>query len=333
MHSQPNRDPATPHPPDRSSQAPDVPVWAADGLLFHSLGHFLRRKFGGAVRKVSVDVALGCPNRDGTVSSAGCIFCDPTAFSPSRRGPSGTITEQIDEGVRRIRTRFSVEKFIAYFQPETNTYAPVDRLREMFEEAIGHPRVVALAVGTRPDCVADEALDLLAQLAQRTDVTLELGIQTFDDDALRWMNRGHDAATSLDAVARARSSGLSVGAHLILGLPDETRDMVKETARTINRLGIESVKLHNLYAVRGTKLAELVESGEVELPDRPEYIERVVRFLEELDPACVIDRLSGEAPPHFVVAPKWCLSKANLRQAIEARLRERGSRQGSRFRP
>jgi len=287
---------------------------------------------GHRVWKVSVDGGLGCPNVDGTVGTAGCIFCNVRSYSPSRRLHLTSITKQLDEGIRRIRRRHGVDRFLAYFQPATNTYAPVGRLRELWEEALRHPQVVGLVVGTRPDCVPDEVLDLLAEFAQRTWLSVEYGLQTIHDRSLDWLGRGHDYHAFLDAVRRTRERGLRIGAHVILGLPCETRDQMLATARELARLGIDSVKLHNLYVARDTPLAHMLDAGEVQLPGREEYVGYVVDFLEELPPDCVIDRLSADCPPEYLVAPSWCLDKSAVRAAIEAELARRDTWQGRNYR-
>jgi len=302
--------------------------WREAGLRYHGLGFHFRRRFGCRVWKVSVDARLDCPNRDGTIAHDGCIFCDPKSFSPSRRIGLESIAGQIEEGTSRLRTRYRADRFVAYFQPATNTYAPLQRLRDLYEEALAQPDIVGLAIGTRPDCVEDDVLDLLAEFAQRTWLSVEFGMQTIHDRSLDWLNRGHRHDALLDAVRRCRQRKLNLGAHVILCLPGETREDMLATARELARLEIDSVKLHNLYAVKNTPLARLVEVGEVKLADRDEYVDRVVDFLEELPPECVIDRLSGDAPPEFLVGPAWCLNKSAVRRLIEAELLRRDTWQG-----
>jgi len=302
--------------------------WREAGLRYFSLGHYLRRQFGQRVWKVSVDGHFNCPNVDGTVATGGCVFCNIKSFSPSRRLRKRSITEQINEGISRIRRRNKVERFLAYFQPATNTYAPVPQLRELYQEAIAHPEVVGLVIGTRPDCVADEVLDLLAELSQRVWLSIEYGVQTIHDRSLDWMNRGHHYAASLDALERTRKRGLHAGVHLILGIPGESREDMIATAREMARLEVDAVKLHNLYAVRGTLLARWVSTGEVTLLTLTEYARVVTDVLERLPPHCVIDRIGGDAPPEYLVAPQWCLDKAGVRRAVDDELAGRSTWQG-----
>ena len=307
-----------------------LPRWRATGLPLHSRKFANLREFGCRVWRVSVDAGLGCPNRDGTVGVGGCVFCDPASFSPGRRTAHRPILGQIDDQIARLGPRYGVDRFVAYFQPGTNTYGPVDRLSKMYKEALSHPHVVALAVGTRPDCVAEEVLDLLAELSRRAPVSVEFGLQTIHDRTLDWINRGHHYDAFLDAVTRSRQRGLAIGAHVILGLPGESPKEMTATAAELTRLRIDSVKLHNLYAVRDTPLAQMVARGEVQLARFDEYVTWVVDFLEHTAPDCVVDRLSGNAPPQYLIGPDWCLNKSAVRAAVEAEFHRRGTWQGTR---
>jgi radical SAM protein (TIGR01212 family) len=302
--------------------------WHSAGLRYYAYNFFLRGKFGGRVQKVSVDAGFTCPNVDGTVAKGGCVFCDNRSFSPSRRGPRVAIGEQIDEGIRRLKWRYDVDRFLAYFQPATNTYAPVARLRPLYEQALSHAKVVGLAIGTRPDCVPHDVLDLLEELAGRAYVSVEYGLQTIHDRTLDWMNRGHYYDAFLDAVERSRGRGFEICAHVMLGLPGETRADMLATAREVARLRLDAVKLHNLYVVHGTPLADQYAAGQVKLLERDEYIETVVDFLELLPPDCVVERVSGEAPHDYLIAPTWCLDKGALRRALEAEFARRDTWQG-----
>ena len=302
--------------------------WSAAGLLYHGLNFFYRKKFGAKVWKLSLDAACGCPNRDGTVASLGCVFCDPESFSVSRRMGLSSVAEQVQQGIERLKQRYGAERFVAYFQPGTNTYGPIDRLRQAWLDALAHPDVVGLAIGTRPDCVGDDVLSVLAELAQRTWVVVEYGLQTIHDRSLDRLNRGHRYDAFLDAHRRTRRRKLDIGVHVILGLPGESPEDMRATARELARLEIHSVKLHNLYAVRNTVLADQVAAGQVRLPEFAEYVDRVVDFLEELPSNVVIERLCGDAPPAYLVGPQWCQDKQAVRAAVEAEFRRRGTRQG-----
>jgi radical SAM protein (TIGR01212 family) len=282
------------------------------------------------VQKVSVDAGFTCPNVDGTVATGGCTFCDNRSFSPSRRLPRAGIRGQIDESIGRMRLRYrNCRDFLAYFQPATNTYAPVERLRTVYNEALAHPQVVGLVVGTRPDCVPDDVLDLLEELASGTYVSVEFGMQTMHDRSLDWMNRGHHHDATIAAIERSRGRGLEVGAHVILGLPGESHADMLATARELGRLGVDAVKIHNLYCVKNTPLADQVARGEVKLMERADYVRTVVDFIERLPPTMIVDRISGDAPPDYFIGPSWCLDKPAVKAAVLAEFARRQSVQGT----
>jgi uncharacterized protein len=320
-------------------------AWRDAGLPYFACHFWLRQKFGRRVQKVSVDAGFTCPNVDGTVARGGCTFCDNRSFSPSRRLPRAGIRGQIDQSINRMRLRYhNCRDFLAYFQPATNTYAPVERLRIVYEEALAHPQVVGLVIGTRPDCVPNDVLDFLEELAKsgsrdptgrrqngRTYVSVEFGMQTMHDRSLDWMNRGHHHDAMLDAVERSRGRGFEIGAHVILGLPGEAHDDMMDTARELGRLGVDAVKIHNLYCVKNTPLADQVACGEVRLMERAEYVRTVVDFIELLPPTMIVDRISGDAPPDYFVGPTWCLDKPAVKTAVLAEFARRRSCQGRRW--
>src|SRR5690606_22230869 len=239
--------------------------------------------------------------------------------------------DQIDDGIRRLKMRYRCDAFMAYCQPATNTYAPVERLRAVYDEALAHPQVVGLAIGTRPDCVPDPVLDLLAEYAERTYLSVEYGMQTIHNQSLDWMNRGHHHDAMLDALERSRGRGFEICVHVILGLPGETHEDMLATARELARLQVDAVKIHNLYAVEGTPLADQVRRGEVTLLDRDSYVRTLVDFLELLPPRMVVERISGDAPPDYFVGPAWCLDKPDVRRAVDAELERRDSWQGKQY--
>jgi radical SAM superfamily enzyme len=331
-------------------------AWREAGLRYFACNFALRRRFGRRVQKVSIDAGFTCPNVDGTVATGGCTFCDNRSFSPSRRLPRAGIRGQIDQSIARMRLRYrNCRDFLAYFQPATNTYAAVERLRTVYEEALSHPQIVGLVIGTRPDCVPNEVLDLLQGLAARPSshvaeslrstirrgedldlpvsekpayVSVEFGMQTMHDRSLDWMNRGHHHDAMIDAVARSRGRGFEIGAHVILGLPGESHDDMMETARELGRLGVDAVKIHNLYCVKNTPLADQVARGEVRLMERAEYVRTVVDFIELLPPTMIVDRISGDAPPNYFIGPSWCLDKPAVKAAVLEEFARRGSYQG-----
>ena len=302
--------------------------WREAGLRYYSLGFHLKNKFGERVQKVSLDAGFTCPNVDGSVTTGGCTFCDNRSFSPSRRVRRQDILNQLEDGISRVKGRYNVAKFIAYYQPATNTYAPVEKLRPLYDLPLEHPDVVGVAIGTRPDCVPDDVLDLLEELAGRTYLSVEYGMQTMHDKSLDWMNRGHHHDAFLDAMQRSRGRGFEICAHVILGLPGETHEDMMATANELAKSGVDAIKLHNLYAVKRTVLADQVASGEVTLINQEDYVRAVVDFLELTPPHVVVERVSGDAPPDYFVGPEWCLNKSAVRAAIEKEFNRRDSYQG-----
>ena len=310
-----------------------LPAWRKAGHRFYSYNYFLRQRYGFRVQKVSIDAGFTCPNVDGTVTTGGCTFCDNRSFSPSRRVPRVGVTDQIEEGIRRLQLRYQCDHFTAYFQPATNTYAPVEQLRGLYQEALAHPQVLALAIGTRPDCVPDPVMGLLEEISESSDLSVEYGIQTIHNRSLDWMNRGHHHDISLEALHRSVGRGFEVCVHIILGIPGETREDMLDTARAIASLPIDAVKIHNLYAVKNTVLADQIASGEVTLMEQKEYVTTLVDFLELLPSGMVVERISGDAPRDYFVGPAWCLNKSHIRNAVNQELANRDSWQGKYYYP
>lgn len=300
-------------------------------LRFHSYGTYLRRRFGCRVSKVNVDGGFTCPNRDGTRGTGGCIYCDNASFSPGGTVAEKPIELQMAEGMAYHRRRLGSDKFIVYFQKFTNTYAPVDRLRDLYTRALTHPEVVGISVGTRPDSLSDEALDLLTDLAKRHYVCIELGLQSMDDAILHQIGRGHTLAEYLDAVGRIDGRGIDLCTHLIYGFPGETREGFLRTADLMAGLPVNSVKLHQLHAVKGTRLAELYYAGEFVPTSHEEYVATACDFLELLPPRMAIQRLYGSAPLAIRVAPTWDLKNNQMWYSIVNELKRRGTWQGCRL--
>jgi radical SAM protein (TIGR01212 family) len=297
---------------------------------YRAFSSFLRERFGTRVYRISLDAGLTCPNRDGTMARGGCIYCNNSSFSPNRRVPPDTIRNQVSRGMAQLQKRYHALRFLAYFQAGTNTHAPVATLRRLYNEALDLPQVLGLLIGTRPDCVPDPVLDLVQSYVRDHYVSLELGLQSIHDRTLDWMNRGHHLDAFLDAVQRCQGRGFDLCAHVIIGLPGESNAQVLATAETLARLPIQAVKVHNLHIVRNTPLENLYQAGQVRLLERDEYIALVCDFLERLPPAMVIQRLGGEAPPDYLVAPRWCLDKQGLLNAIDREFSRRDSWQGIR---
>ncbi len=291
----------------------------------------LKTRFGVRVHKISVDAGFGCPNRDGGRSHSGCLFCDPHGSGAVGIERQATVAEQINLGKEIMTRKYKAGKFVAYFQPFSNTYAPVDRLRTLYDEALGVDDVVGLAVGTRPDCVPPEVLDLLADYHRRTYFWLELGLQSTHDRTLEWLGRGHDYATFVSAYRQAKARGLRVCVHVILGLPGESHEEMLATAVQLAELQVDGVKLHLLHVLQATALGQLYEDGKVEMLAMDEYVNLVVDFVERLHPETLIHRLTGDGPRDQLLAPLWSLNKWEVLNAINAEFERRGTRQGSRF--
>jgi radical SAM protein (TIGR01212 family) len=304
------------------------PLWFTPGRRYYPLSHFLRQRFGGKVWRVTVDAGFTCPNVDGTVTTGGCVYCDNRSFSPNRRLPHVDVRTQVQRGVRILEKYYGADRFLVYFQAATNTYAPLEKLRRLYDEALDHPQIVGLVVGTRPDCVGDDVLDLSQSYAKDRFVSLELGLQSIHERSLTWMNRGHSPGAFVDAVRRARGRGFEVSAHVILGLPGESKGDMLATAEALAALPVDAVKIHNLHVVRDTPLEQMYRSGAVKMLELPEYVDVVCDFVERLPPTMVIQRLSGDAPPEYLVAPAWCLDKPALLAAIHRELERRDSWQG-----
>ena len=295
---------------------------------YNDLNSYLRGRFGCRVQKITLDAGLGCPNRDGAVGTGGCIYCNAQGSGTGAHGRGRSIAAQLEAGKIAMARRYRAEKFIAYFQSFSNTYAPVERLRALYEEALGVEGVVGLFIGTRPDCVPGPVLDLLQEVARRCLVWVEYGLQSARDATLAAIHRGHDAACFLRALEATHRRGIPVCAHVILGLPGETAADARFTADTLAAAGVDGVKLHNLYVVKGTQLDALFRSGAYRCLERHEYVDQVVDVLERLPPHTVIQRLTGDPHPEELAAPPWSRDKAATLKAIHAALEHRNTRQG-----
>jgi radical SAM protein (TIGR01212 family) len=298
------------------------------GKRFNSYNRILRDAFNTRVYKIGLRLDFTCPNRDGKVAVGGCIYCNNSSHTPVNYKPRTSVTEQLAQGGAAITKRHKADKFIAYFQSYTNTYDSVEKLATLYREALAFPGVVGLSIATRPDCLADEILDLIAKLSKQTYLWLELGLESMHDRTLRWVNRGHGLAEYMDAVARAQARGLRICTHLILGFPGESREDILETADLFNRLGIDGIKLHNLHVIRNTALEKFYRAGQVPLFTQEEYVALIVDFLERLDPRIVVHRLSGETYRAITVAPDWSVNKIGVHNAIHKELLDRDTWQG-----
>ena len=295
----------------------------------HTYGQHLLRRYGERVHKIALDAGLTCPNRDGSKGTGGCTFCNNDSFSPNGRKPP-TLQEQLASGRRAIRRRTRATRFIAYFQAYTNTYAKAEQLRAMYEEVLSEPDVIGLSIGTRPDCVPPDVLDLLDEYRARgLEVVLELGLQSAFDDTLRRVNRGHGLAEYVATATAARRRGIPVCAHLIVGLPGEDESHYHATLDTVLDIGVDGLKLHPLHVVKHTLLAQEWRRGKYIPLGREEYIRIAADLIERTPENVVYHRVTGTSPREILLAPEWNSQKWNVLNGIERELRLRDSRQGA----
>jgi radical SAM protein (TIGR01212 family) len=301
------------------------------GKRFNSFNGALRDRFAARVFKIGLRLDFTCPNRDGKVAVGGCNYCNNASHTPENYRPRLSVTAQLAQGGQAIARRHKAERFIAYFQSYSNTYDETAKLERLYREAIEFPGVVGLSIATRPDCLPDDVLDLLASIAERTYLWLEIGLESMFERTLDWVNRGHGLREYIDAVTRAKARKLQVCTHLILGFPGESRDDMLAAPTLLNRLGVDGVKLHNLHVIKNTPLEKYYHQGQLPLMSRAEYVELVIDFLERLDPDIVVHRLSGETYRAITVAPQWSVDKIGVHNAIYKRMTERDAWQGRLF--
>ena len=293
----------------------------------------LRTEFTERVQKISINAGFTCPNRDGSKGTGGCTYCNNQTFSPEYCQSSKSVSEQVEEGITFFHHKYKAQFYLAYFQSYTNTYDSLENLKAIYEEALSYPNVVGIVVGTRPDCVSEELLDYFASLATKYYVMIEYGIESTNDETLRFINRGHDFACAEKAIVETAGRGIRTGAHIILGIPKETRDMILSHADVLSKLPVTTLKIHQLQLVRGTKMAEqYVQHPEwFMLPSADEYIDLAIDFLERLNPAIAIERFVSQSPKELLIAPEWGLKNFEFTAKIEKRLRERDAWQGRLF--
>lgn len=300
---------------------------------FNSYRDHIQARYGERVQKISVHAGFTCPNRDGSKGIGGCIYCNNDAFIPGYLNRLPSIPEQIARGKRFLTERYGVRKFFVYFQPFSNTYADCATLRRCYRSALEDADVVGLAIGTRPDCIDAEKLDLLQELAEQWDITVEYGLESMFDRTLQLINRGHTRRDFETAVAMTADRGIHIAVHMILGLPEETRDMQLQGAPYLSGLPIDFLKLHHLHIVAGTRLAKLHESVRIPVFSLEEYIALVGEFLQRLRGDIVIQRLVGETNPRRLIAPDWGIRDFEVARRIEAWMVEHGAFQGQLWKP
>ncbi|MBR6455440.1 MAG: TIGR01212 family radical SAM protein [Prevotella sp.] len=316
-------------------------LWG-DIRRFNSYSSYMTREFGSRVQKISIDAGFSCPNRDGTISTGGCTFCRNDAFNPSYCEPEKSIRQQIEEGIEFHKRRYRrATSYLAYFQAFTNTHKPIDELEKLYREALTVDDVIGLVIGTRPDCINEGILEMLQEISSSNgnaclgpQIFIEFGIESVYDSTLKRINRGHDFATAKAAIELTHRYGFPCGAHLIFGLPGESRDMMLHTADIISELPLTSVKFHQLQIFKDTKMADeyLANPSDFQLFTLEDYIEFVIDFIERLNPNIVIERFAGEVPPRYLVSKPWLnLRYDQVLNLIEKRLEERNTYQGKKI--
>lgn len=295
---------------------------------FLSYGSHLKKRFGEKVFKVTIDAGFTCPNRDGTLGKSGCTYCSNAAFNPNQREIKKSVSEQVREGMQKVGKRYGAKKFIAYFQAFTNTYGPPEILRQKYQQALVNDAIVGLAIGTRPDCLPDDVLDVLEEFSLHRYVSLEIGLQSTNNETLQKIHRGHDFAAFAQAVKQARKRNLELCAHVILGLPGETRADMLATAKTLSTMEIQGVKIHPLHICRDTPMEKEYQEGKIQLLSMEEFVATACDFIEILRPDICIHRLTADAPSEILIAPLWIQEKALVIRTIENEFKKRNSRQG-----
>lgn len=297
---------------------------------YYPFSYFLRENFPVKVHKISIHAGFTCPNRDGLAGVGGCTYCANESFSPNVRETIAPIKEQVENGIKFLKRRYGSEKFIAYFQAFTNTYADVDTLKDRYDEALLNKDVIGLSIGTRPDCITDDILELIHSYTEEYHVWVEYGLQSIHDRTLQLVNRGHDYKSFEDAVLLTKQKeGIKICAHVILGLPGEDWNDMMETAGTVSALGIDGIKIHHLYIAKNTAMANDYLKGNIKTMKMEEYVSLACDFLERISPDIVIQRLVGDTHGDFLISPVWNATKGEVFAAITNELKHRNSYQGA----
>ncbi len=291
---------------------------------------YFRTRFDGRVQKVSVDAGFSCPNRDGSKGTGGCTYCNNQTFKPSYCNLERSVYNQVGQGVEFFSKKYKAMRFLAYFQAYSNTYAPLQNLQQLYNEALQHPKVIGLVIATRPDCLTDETLDYLAELSAKHYVMVEFGIESHKNETLKRINRGHTFEESVWAIEETARRGIHNCAHMILGLPGENYDIIIEQAGKISQLPVENLKLHQLQIHKGTVMATQYEQSPelFKLYEADEYVDLVVDYLEVLNPNIIVERFISQAPPEMLIAPQWGLKNFEFVAKVEKRLEQRDTWQG-----
>ena len=298
---------------------------------YNDYGTWIRRQFPYRVQKISIDAGFTCPNRDGRISTGGCIYCDNRTFNPSYCQRRLSVSNQLAEGKQFFARKYPDMKYLAYFQAFTNTYAPIAQLKELYEEALQVEDIVGIVIGTRPDCVSDELLDYLAELNERTFVLVEYGLESTNNDTLLRINRGHSFEQSVAALERTHQRGLLTGAHIILGLPGEDAAESLRQAPILSQLPIDILKIHQMQIIRGTRLAEEFEREPFHIYTVDEYIELIAQYIQRLRPDMVLERFVSQSPKELLIAPHWGLKNYEFTNKLVNYLKAKDIHQGQLF--
>jgi radical SAM protein (TIGR01212 family) len=302
------------------------------GKYYNAYSDFILKKYGQRVQKVTVDAGFSCPNRDGTLARGGCIYCNNDSFNPAGNNPAKSIHQQVNEGILFLQRRYKARKYFVYFQPYSNTYAPLEKLKTYYQEALAaHPGVIGLAIGTRPDCIDEQKLDYLAMLAREYDITIEYGLESIYDQTLQKINRQHDFQSYRQAVSLTHERGIQVCTHIILGFPWETPAQWFHEAEVLSGIPTDFLKIHHLHIVKNTVLGQQYQQQPFELIAYPQYITVVCTFLEKLNPRIVIQRLFGETPVALLLAPQWNKNGTEILHNLEQEFARRNSWQGKEY--
>ena len=297
-------------------------------LPYNDFGAWLRSHFPYKVQKISVDAGFTCPNRDGRIGRGGCTFCDNNTFNPSYCNKNSSIREQLETGKKFFARKYPEMKYLAYFQAYTNTYAPLDTLKRMYEEALGTENVVGIVIGTRPDCVNKELLDYLGSLSQQVFVSVEYGIESTNDTTLKNINRGHSFDCTRRAISETAARGITVGGHIILGLPGEDTQESLRQASIISQTELDILKIHQLQIIRGTRLEREYSEHPFHLYTPEEYIGLLTEYIRRLRPNIVLDRFTSQSPADMLVAPRWGLKNHEFADRLANHMRAVGAYQG-----
>lgn len=306
-----------------------------DNRRFNSYSNYFKREFGGRVQKLTIDAGFTCPNRDGTVATGGCTYCNNDAFNPSYCTPSKSITQQIDEGIEFHAVRYRrADRYLAYFQAFSNTHAPLDKLEKLYTEALANPKIIGLVIGTRPDCVDEQRLDYFQELSKKYYIALEYGVESCYNKTLELINRGHNFEKSVWAIEETHRRGIKTGAHIIFGLPGESREEMMAEAAILSKLPLNTIKFHQLQIIKGTTMELQYQQNPsmFNLFGMEEYFNFMVDFLEQLNPNFVVERFTGEAPPRYLATPPWGNYRTDqLMVMLEKILEQRNTWQGRLF--